>query len=108
MAAEKFDMAIYKKTLKKADKKQGYQPEPSGIENPNPPNTGSHVTKTRSKFRHIGIPLEDVGKRLLALNKAIDEHNMGISANAQYNLEFLEGHDDVVKKVIMEVYFFED
>ena len=59
-------------------------------------------------FKHIGIPLEDVGKRLLALNKAIDAHDMGISANAQYNLEFLEGHDDIVKKVTMEVYFFEE
>ena len=93
-----------------AEKKQGYQPEPSGIDNPIPPNTrtNTHVAIPHTMVRHLGIPLEDVGKRLLALNKAIDAHNMGISANAQYNLEFLEGHDDVVKKVTMEVYFFED
>ena len=89
-------------------KANGYQPRPSRIENVTPPNIGSHVFSQKPKFRRIGIPLEDVGKRLLELNNAIDAHNMGISANAQYNLEFLEGHDDVVKKVTMEVYFFEE
>ena len=108
MASEHFDMDIYKKALKKADKKQGYQPETNGTENLTPPNTGSHVKRPPLSFRCVGIPVEEVGKRLLALNKAIDKHNMGISADAQYNLEFLEGHDNVVKKVTLEVYFFED
>lgn len=86
----------------------GYQPEPCGIDNPTPPNTGSHVARPPLKLRRVGIPVEDVGKRLLELNNAIDKHNMGISADAQYNLEFLEGHKNVVKCVKLEVYFFED
>lgn len=87
--------------------KQGYQPEPRGIENPTPPSTGSVVQKPRPKFRTVGIPLKEVGQRLQDLHDAIKKNNMAISADAQYNLEFLETHDDMVKCVTMTVYFFE-
>ena len=59
------------------------------------------------KINTIGVPLNEVGNRLLELHNAIEQHGMGISADAQYNLEFLEGHDDVVKCAKMTVYFFQ-
>ncbi len=86
---------------------EGYQPNGPATNEVTPPNTGSNVRRPL-KFKRAGIPVEDVGKRLLALNNAIDKANMGISADAQYNLGFLEGHDNVVKCVTMTVYFFED
>lgn len=85
--------------------KEGYQP----TETPKdltPPNTGSVVKKLRPNFRPIGIPLKEVGIRLQELNDAIKEYGMAISADAQYNLGFMEMHDDIAKCVTMTVYFF--
>ena len=89
--------------------KQGYQPEPSGIENPTPPSTGSNVEGTilKKQCKRVGIPLTEVGQRLQGLHDAIKKNNMAIAADAQYNLELLEPHDDMVKCVTMTVYFFE-
>lgn len=84
----------------------GYQPNGPATNEVTPPNTGSVVQKPRPKFRTVGIPLKEVGQRLQELNDAIREHNMAIGADAQYNLEFMECHDDMAKCVTMTVYFF--
>ena len=62
--------------------------------------------KKSGTFRTVGIPLKEVGQRLQELNDAISKHDMAISAEAQYNLEFMDRHDDMVKCVTMTVYFF--
>lgn len=85
----------------------GYQPNGPATNEVTPPNTGSNV-RHPLKFKRVGIPVEDVGKRLLALNKAVEQHNMGIGSDVQYNLEFLEGRDDVVKCVTITAYFFSE
>lgn len=58
-------------------------------------------------FKSVGIPLKEVGPRLQALHDAIEEHDMAIGADAQYNVNFMIGRDNVVSSVTMTVYFFE-
>ena len=84
---------------------EGYQPNALATKKVTPPNTGSAVKEMRRKFRAVGIPLKEVGQRLQELNDAISQHDMAISADAQYNIE-LWGNDRA-KCATMTVYFFE-
>ena len=58
-------------------------------------------------FKPVGIPLKEVGPRLQALHDAIEEHDMAIGADSQYNVNFMPGRDNIVSSVTMTVYLFE-
>ena len=59
------------------------------------------------KFRHQGIPLKEVGGRLLELHKAIEEHDMAIGAEMDYHVDMVGTEQEQVRSVTLTVYFFE-
>lgn len=56
----------------------------------------------------VGVPLEQIGSKLLKLNDAIKGERMYVAADSEYRLEFLEGHDDIVKCVNLNVYLLSE
>lgn len=60
------------------------------------------------KFSRIGIPVEEVGKRIATLNKILEEHNMAIGAESTYNVNFSYGSEHKVNSVTLTVYMLED
>ena len=64
--------------------------------------------RLRRKFRKIGIPLEEVGKRIATLNEILEEHNMSIGAESSYNVNFSYGSEHKVNSVTLTVYMLEN
>ena len=59
------------------------------------------------KYRHQGIPLKEVGGRLLELHKAIEEHGMAIGAELDYHIDMAGTEQEQVRSATLTVYFFE-
>ena len=59
------------------------------------------------KFKHQGIPLKEVGGRLLELHKAIEEHDMAIGAEMDYHVDMVGTEQEQVRSATLTVYFFE-
>lgn len=58
-------------------------------------------------YRHQGIPLKEVGGRLLELHKAIEEHDMAIGAEMDYHVDMVGTEQEQVRSATLTVYFFE-
>ena len=60
------------------------------------------------KYSRVGIPVEEVGKRIATLNKILEENNMAIGAEASYNVNYNYDKADKVVSVNLTVYLFEN
>lgn len=67
-----------------------------------------HCKEFRNKFRNVGIPVEEVGKRIATLNKILEEHNMAIGAESSYKVHCRYDSANTVESVNLTVYLFED
>lgn len=61
----------------------------------------------KTSIRHQGIPLKEVGARLLELQKAIEEHDMAIGAEMDYHVDMVGTEQEQVRSATLTVYFFE-
>lgn len=59
------------------------------------------------KYGRQGIPLKEVGGRLLELHKAIEEHGMAIGAELDYHIDMAGTEQEQVRSATLTVYFFE-
>jgi hypothetical protein len=62
----------------------------------------------RKKFRKIGIPVEEVGKRIATLNKILEVSNMAIGAESTYNVNYSYNGEQKVNSVTLTVYMLEE
>lgn len=85
---------------------EGYQPDGPATNEVTPPNTGSHVRHPLMS-RCAGIPVKEVGGRLLKLQKAIEEHGMLIGAEMDYHADMVGTANEQIRSATITVYFFE-
>lgn len=58
--------------------------------------------------RMVGIPVEEVGKRIDTLSKILEEHNMAIGAESTYNVNFSYRSGNKVNSVTLTVYMLKE
>ena len=56
------------------------------------------------KYSRVGIPVEEVGKRIATLNKVLEENGMAIGVESSYNVNFSYGKENKVNSVTLTVY----
>ena len=56
----------------------------------------------------IGIPVEEVGKRIDTLSKILEEHNMAIGVESTYNVNYSYNGEQKVNSVTLTVYMLEE
>lgn len=64
--------------------------------------------KPKKYTKEIGIPLEDVGKRLEKCIKTFEINGFQIGANYGSHLKFIEGEDKIVESATIEVFFLKE
>lgn len=64
--------------------------------------------KPKKYTKEIGIPLEDVGKRLEKCIKTFEINGFQIGANYGSHLNFIEGKDKIVESATIEVFFLKE
>lgn len=58
------------------------------------------------KYPEVGIPVKEVGERIVKLNEALRENNMCIASDTELALTFYKD-ESKVKSIKIEVYLFE-
>lgn len=56
--------------------------------------------------KRIGIPIEEVGDRLKALNESLEQSGMALKADTGVHIDC--SRDKVALSLVLEVYLFED
>ena len=61
---------------------------------------------TSCRYPEVGIPVKEVGERIVKLNEALKENNMVIVSDTELALTFYKD-ESKVKSIKIEVYMFE-
>lgn len=61
---------------------------------------------THLSVPRVGIPVVEVGKRIVKLNEALKENNMALASDTDMNISFYKD-ESTVKSIKLEVYLLE-
>lgn len=61
---------------------------------------------THLSVSRVGIPVAEVGKRIVKLNEALKENNMALASDTDMNISFYKD-ESTVKSIKLEVYLLE-
>lgn len=61
---------------------------------------------THLSVPRVGIPVAEVGKRIVKLNEALKENNMVLASDTDMNISFYKD-ESTVKSIKLEVYLLE-